>query len=488
MSIKVIEYFESLVYELAKLSGETEWVEFKCNNKDPQLIGEYISALSNSAALLGKPKAYLIWGINDKTYEIEGTEFEYRKAKKGNEELESWLAHMLSPRINFAFYEVIINEVKVVIMEIPCAEKQPVRFAGIEYIRVGSNKKKLSEYPDKERDLWRTFDSIPYELAVAVSNLHEDEVVDMLNYPQYFEKIGQPIPKNQEQVFAKLQDDKFIKMNDAGLWNITNMGALLIAKDFKKFDNLQRKSVRVIWYKGNNRIDTVREREFYEGYAYGHEEIVQYIMTIIPQAEVIVDGTRKSEFSFPEIAIRELLANIMIHQDLEQRGTNPMVEIFENRIEFTNAGVPLVAIERIVDTVPVSRNESIAAFMRRAGVCEERGSGYDKIVTATGNNKMPAPRVEKQDDKFTKAILFAKMPFDTMAKEDKIRTCYMQACLMYVKFEAINNANIREIFGLTDKENYKSSRIIKDTLEANLIKPLDGETAPRYMKYVPYWA
>ena len=85
---------------------------------------------------------------------------------------------------------------------------------------------------------------------------------------------------------------------------------------------------------------------------------------------------------FPEIAIRELLANAMIHQDLQQRGTNPMVEVFKNRIEFSNAGAPLVAIERIVDSVPVSRNENIAGFMHKCGICEERGSGYDKIVEA----------------------------------------------------------------------------------------------------------
>lgn len=93
-------------------------------------------------------------------------------------------------------------------------------------------------------------------------------------------------------------------------------------------------------------------------------------MTIIPQEEVIVETTRKSVVSFPEIAIRELLANAMIHQDLQQRGTNPMVEVFKNRIEFSNAGAPLVAIERIVDSVPVSRNENIAGFMHKCGICE----------------------------------------------------------------------------------------------------------------------
>ena len=191
---------------------------------------------------------------------------------------------------------------------------------------------------------------------------------------------------------------------------------------------------------------------------------------------------------FPEIAIRELLANIMIHQALEQRGTNPMVEVFSDRIEFSNAGAPLVAIERIVDTVPVSRNENMAGFMHKCGICEERGSGYDKIVDATSSHEMLAPRVENQNNQFTKAVIFAKVPFDITTKEDRIRTCYMQACLAYVKFGTISNADIRGVFGLEDKDKVKVSRIIKDTVDAGLIKPLDPNTAPRYMKYVPYWA
>lgn len=269
---------------------------------------------------------------------------------------------------------------------------------------------------------------------------------------------------------------------------ITNMGALMIAKDLKKFESLHRRTVRVIWYKENSRLDAIREKEFCAGYAFSHEEIVQYIMTIIPQEEVIVEATRKSVVSFPEIAIRELLANAMIHQDLQQRGTNPMVEVFKNRIEFSNAGAPLVAIERIVDSVPVSRNENIAGFMHKCGICEERGSGYDKIVEATGKNELLAPRIENQNNQFTKAILFAKVPFELTTKEDRMRTCYMQACLAYVNFEGISNSDIRKIFGLGEKEKAKASRLLTSAVDGGYIKVMDPDTAPRYKKYIPYWA
>ena len=486
--MKQLTNLQSLVRELAKLPDETEWVEFKCNNKQPQMIGEYISALSNSAALCERPKAYLVWGVDDATHKIVGTEFQYRKMKKGNEELEAWLSRMLSPRINFRFFEVPMDEGMVVLMEIPCAEKQPVQFAGGEYIRIGTNKKNLKEYPDKERELWRTFDSTPYELRIAMGNLNEDEMVSLLDYSKYYDKLEMPIPRNRDKVLEDLQHEKFIMKNDAGTWDITNMGALMIAKDLKKFESLHRRSVRVIWYKENSRLDAIREKEFCAGYAFSHEEIVQYIMTIIPQEEVIVEATRKSVVSFPEIAIRELLANAMIHQDLQQRGTNPMVEVFKNRIEFSNAGAPLVAIERIVDSVPVSRNENIAGFMHKCGICEERGSGYDKIVEATGKNELLAPRIENQNNQFTKAILFAKVPFELTTKEDRMRTCYMQACLAYVNFEGISNSDIRKIFGLGEKEKAKASRLLTSAVEGGYIKVMDPDTAPRYKKYIPYWA
>ena len=200
------------------------------------------------------------------------------------------------------------------------------------------------------------------------------------------------------------------------------------------------------------------------------------------------NGIRRQKYSFPETAIRELLANVMVHQSLEQRGTSPMVEIFSDRIEFSNAGAPLVAIERIVDTVPLSRNENMAGFMHRCGICEERGSGFDKVIAATQADSLMAPKIESQNNQFTKVTLYAKIAFDMMTKEDRIRTCYMLACLAFVTSEAVTNASVRNAFGLDEKDKVKASRIIRDTLDAKLIKSLDPDTAPRYMKYVPYWA
>ena len=165
------DYLGGLIRELCKLPTETEWVEFKENYFDPQDIGEYISALANSAALEGKAHAYIAWGINDLSHEVVGTSFNPRKEKKGNEELENWLLRSLDPKIDFTFLHASLDGLSVILLEIPRASRHPVRFGGTEFLRVGSYKKKLSDFPEKERELWRIFDQTPFEEGIAAEHL-----------------------------------------------------------------------------------------------------------------------------------------------------------------------------------------------------------------------------------------------------------------------------------------------------------------------------
>ena len=167
------DYLAGLVRELCKLPQETEWAEFKVGNNDLQAVGEYIAALANSAALYGKTSGYVLWGVEDRTHDIVGTSFVPSAAKKGNEPLESWLLQMLRPRIDFRFHEVIVDGQRVVLLEIDRAAHQPVAFSGVEFIRVGSTKRRLKDYPEKERALWRMFDRIGFEDGLAAGRTCE---------------------------------------------------------------------------------------------------------------------------------------------------------------------------------------------------------------------------------------------------------------------------------------------------------------------------
>ena len=122
---------------------ETEWFEFKQNFHSPEEIGERISAISNSASLYNKPYGYLVFGIEDKTHNIVGTNFKAKSHKKGNEELEMWLLNRLSPRIDFEAYEFDIDNKHISIYRIPAASNQPVSFLNKAYIRIGSLTKLL---------------------------------------------------------------------------------------------------------------------------------------------------------------------------------------------------------------------------------------------------------------------------------------------------------------------------------------------------------
>lgn len=172
-----VEYYCSIVQELRRLPTETEWVEFKHNKVDAEEIGQYLSALSNSAALVGKVKAYLIWGIEDGSHDIIGTTFKPRESKVGDEEVENWLLRHLSPKIKFNFYDLTIEDKPVVLLEIDAAFRHPVQFKNIEYIRVGSYLKKLKDFPEKERELWRIFDETPFERGIAQENLPAEDVL-----------------------------------------------------------------------------------------------------------------------------------------------------------------------------------------------------------------------------------------------------------------------------------------------------------------------
>ena len=251
--------------------------------------------------------------------------------------------------------------------------------------------------------------------------------------------------------------------------------------------NLHRKTVRVIQYRGNNRIETLREQVGTKGYASGFEGLIGYINGLLPSNEVIGEAFRKTVPGFPDLVVRELVANALIHQDFHITGTGPMVEIFEDRIEITNPGAPLVDIQRFVDSPPRSRNESLASFMRRIGICEERGSGWDKVVFQCERYQLPAPLAEVAGDN-TRVVLFAPRPLSSMNKAERVWTIYLHACLKYVNREYATNRSVRARFGIDVKNSAKASRLISESVEQGVIAPDDPLAAPKMMRYVPWWA
>jgi len=202
--------FESLVVELTDLPAETEWVEFKENNCNPDDIGEYISALANSAALMGKSRGYIVWGIQNVSQEIVGTHFDPRSFKVGGEDLEAWVSRLLAPRPDFRFHDGYANGKRIVLLEIPAAAHTPIRFKSDEFVRVGSYKKKLREHPEKERVLWSLFARTPFEQGIAVESVRPEDVARLIDYERYFKMADRVVPEEREVILDKLIEERFV--------------------------------------------------------------------------------------------------------------------------------------------------------------------------------------------------------------------------------------------------------------------------------------
>lgn len=482
-----MENLDRLVLELCKLPNEIQWVEFKHNNYDPRMIGQDISALANSAALHEKSSAYMLWGIDDTTHEIVGTDYDLQSLKKGNQELENWLRSLLSPNAEFEFHTVVMGNKKVGVLIIYRAANQTVTFEKTDYIRVGSYTKKLSDHPGLQGQLWDRLRSTKFEEQYAKQDLELSSALSLLDYATYFDLIKIPQPMDADKIEHYLTEESIIIRQDNGLYAITNLGAILFAKKISDFPRLSRKAIRVVQYEGKNRLEMRKETVGNKGYALGIEGLLEYIEALLPTKEVIDGALRTKQAAYPELAIREAVANALIHQDFSITGVGPVVEIFDSRIEITNPGTPLVDVRRIIDNPPKSRNEKLAALMRRLGICEELGTGWDKIVISCELFQLPAPRIELYEES-TRVTLFAEMKFSSISMENKLWACYLHACIKQIQSEQLTNTSLRERFGLKSSAAGSISRLIKEAVEQKIIKPLDPTTAPRYMKYIPYWA
>ena len=475
----------ALIDDLLKEAAESPWLEFKHDNANPERIGQLISAVANGARLADKPFGYVVWGVENGTHRVVGTAFEPATAKKGGDNLSFWLSKTLEPSPAFDFRTIQHPNGRVVLLEIPPATVAPVKFQGDARIRIGDATPLLADFPDRERQLWTKLQPTMWERGVAAQFVSSDDVLEWLDYPSYFTLTGQPLPDNRQGILARMAEDGLIAPDVGDRWNILNLGAILFAKRLDRFDRLARKAVRVIQYEGVNRVKTKREQPGGRGYAAGFEGLIGFIDAQLPRNEHIGQAFRVDHAVFPEIAIRELTANALIHQDMTIAGTGPMVELFDDRIEITNPGAPLIDVRKFIGSPPRSRNEALAALMRRMRICEERGSGIIKVLTAVELFQLPAPDFRALDDN-TRVILYAPRKFRDMDAGERIRACYQHAALRYVTGERMTNASFRHRLGIEERNSAQVSRVIRDCLNAGAIRVADP-VSPR-TGYVPFWA
>lgn len=318
------------------------------------------------------------------------------------------------------------------------------------------------------------------------TGLDGQQVVELLDTQTFFELLKLPYPTDRAGVLDRLVTERLIDA-EAGGYAIRRIGALLLAKKLGDFDDLARKAPRVVVYSGNSKLDTKLDQTGAKGYAVGFQGLIRFIMGQLPQNEVIEDALRKEVKLVPEVAIREVVANALIHQDLSMTGASVMVEVYANRVEISSPGEPLVPVDRFIDGYQ-SRNERVADLMRRMHICEEKSSGIDRLVQAAEAFQLPAPAF-RVGLRRTIVVIFGPKPFEDMDRDDRIRATYQHCCLRYVLSEKMTNQSLRERFRLPEKKTESASRAIRDTVDAGKIKLKDPEqTSLRYRDYIPFWA
>ncbi|WP_303251469.1 RNA-binding domain-containing protein [uncultured Senegalimassilia sp.] len=480
-----------LIYSLVGYPDETEWIEFKEGNSDPDQIGRDISALANSAAYLGREAAYKIWGVEDGTHVLCGTKFDpLSKKAKGNQDLQIWLKRMLSSNANFDFERIECDGLHFVVAKIKAAVGQPVYFEKKAFIRIGSSTSALETGSAREAELWRRLQRDDFEMQLVEENLEVNDIPELLDIAKYFELLGLRQPSSTELALAPLLEQEIVQVQDNGKYGIANLGALLLARSLSQFFSLRKRAIRVIRFRGKGNTDILDDRTFDSGYAMSLSEVEAHIMSMIPSQEVDDGAFRRIVYAYPRRAVRELLANAVIHQDLADASSGPLVGMYENRIEFSNPGASLIPPNRVLNAQPKTRNNALVGLLRQMDLCEEGGTGWDRAVESCEAAHLVSPKIESSEELGTKVTLFQGVGFQRMTKRERIDATYWHACLMYAQGESMSNQSLRERFGLSpeSKNTVAVSRLIRDCCSEGLVKEEDPEAGAKYRRYIPFWA
>ena len=355
---------------------------------------------------------------------------------------------------------------------------------GAYLMRSGESLVPMSE--DRLRTIFEEGDPDWLEQPIA-ENMTDAQIVKLLDTQAFFELIDFPYPSNRTGVLERLVQERLIEETDNG-YTILRLSAILLANRLADFPpDIARKAPRVVVYSGTSKTETKLDQFGIKGYAVGFQELVEFVMSQLPQNEVIESALRREIKLVPEITIRELIANALIHQDFALSGMSVMIEVYSDRVEISNPGEPMVSVERFIDGYQ-SRNERLTTLMRRFAICEEKSSGIDQVIQAVEAYQLPAPDFRSACQR-TQVVLFGHRPFNQMDRDARIRACYQHCALLFVSHRQMTNRSLRERFQLPRNKSEAISRTIRDTLQSKKIKPFHPEQKSlKYRSYVPFWA
>ncbi len=393
---------ETLKDLIQQHNKESEWIEFKHNNDKPQLIGEYISALANSATLHDVAKAYLVYGVEDSTLKMIGTKYKPKISKgKGNEDLESWLHRLLDPNVEYVIYDVECDGLSFAVFEIDSAKHAPISFDGKEYIRVGSHKKKLREYPEKERKLWSKFSSETEDWSIGIC---KDATLDDLSEEAILKAREAYAKKNPELAESISTWDDATFLNKAKITingKITKTAILLLGKP--ESEHFLTPAVAKISWILKDRDNISKDYEHFScPFILSVDAVFNKIRNL--KYRYLREGTLFPEEvdSYHPYIIREALNNCIAHQDYMLGGKINVVESEDSKLIFQNSGsfIPRT-IENVLTTdAPDSkyRNRFLSQAMVSLKMIDTIGSGIIKMFTIQKDKFFPLPEYSFENE------------------------------------------------------------------------------------------
>lgn len=390
---------KQIVLDLCSFNDEQEWFEFKENWYQPEALGEYVSALSNAAAFHYKKYAFFVWGVNDETHEIVGTAFN-QYSSYNQEPYQNFLARNLLPSINFSFEETEIEGKRVVVLIIPAATEIPTAFKEKRYIRIGSSKCNIKDYPKREIELFKRLDGRMETIETIPSRYQE------LTFQKLFGYYGSKGIVLNQQTFIKNLGLK----TDEGEFNIL---AQLLSDD-------SHIPLRVSIFDGETKGSNLFSvREFGNNcLLYSLDELLRYgdVLNIIQADEKDRVVERKEVPLFDNKAFREAIINAVLHNKWTT-GNEPMISVFSDRIEILSRGTlaPAQTMEGFFlgESIPV--NEKLSEIFLQLHISEKSGRGVPKIIEMYGKDAfsfrensivvtIPFQRVNKVGDKVGKTV------------------------------------------------------------------------------------
>lgn len=476
-----VELLQSSLAPISHEINELDWKAGLSPNRDR--LAEHLMAFANHPG-----GGCLVFGIDNTDARLVGITQEQVEtimsaiANLGRDALEPPLA------VDHAVIEV--ENVPLLCVQIPEHRHRPVHRRGrsIEecWVRSGGTTRKASR---QEVAGLMLGSSPPRWEELRASAARDAEVtIAALDLATIAKLRERPLPDDQQALLRWLADEKMIAYQGSG-YCITHFGAIAAARRLEDFDTLARKRIRVVRYRGTNKVDTIDEMVGQRGYAVGFEGLIGHLKRSLPHSEVIQKALRVEASVYPEIALRELIANTLIHQDFSVPGAGPMIEIFDDRIEFTNPGglLPSKHLDRLIGTTPESRNEVLASAFRLYRICEERGTGFQKIVASIELFGLPPVAFAALDGAF-RVTLYAPRKFADMAKTERVEACYQHAVLRFLSGSALTNTSLRERLKLSEKQRNLVTNLIGDAVGAGRIKRKDPDAGNKFAEYLPYWA